>query len=355
MQQQSGNNLDFDEAIQISDKFMHKKGLCGLRNLGNTCFMNSMLQCLSNTRPFLEYVLSNKYKNDLDNSKLESTLVDNWNVVVRSLWYKNAVHAPNKFLSSLQQLAVFKDRGEFTGFQQNDSQEFLQFFLEMFHNAICKEVSMEITGQARNDFDKLAIEAYKNFRNFFKSDYSEIVKIFYGQFFSRVKTVTPSKEEISNTFEPFNMLSLELHKEKNNEYNLMDCLENFTKVEKLDISNKDNQKFKEIKFWSLPEILIIYFKRWNSNSLRKINDLVRFPLDDLDLSKYVLGYDRKTYKYDLYAVSNHGGGTGGGHYWAYARNADNNWYKYNDHTVSTLSVDKVVSPEAYCLFYRRKS
>ena len=101
----------------------------------------------------------------------------------------------------------------------------------------------------------------------------------------------------------------------------------------------------------MPEILII-FKRWNSNSLLKINDLVQFPLDDLDLFEHVLGYDRKTYKYDLYAVSNHGGGTGGGHYWAYARNADNNCI--NIMIIQFPYGDKVVSP-AYCLFYRRKS
>ena len=53
------------------------------------------------------------------------------------------------------------------------------------------------------------------------------------------------------------------------------------------------------------------------------------------MSKYICGYNKSTYKYDLYAVSNHGGGLGGGHYWAYCKNNDGNWYKFNDAVVST--------------------
>ena len=87
----------------------------------------------------------------------------------------------------------------------------------------------------------------------------------------------------------------------------------------------------------------------------KIDRLIDFPLDNLDMSKYVLGYNKNKYKYELYGVSNHMGGTNGGHYIAYIRNHDNNWYKFNDNIVSTLHNSKVVSPLAYCLFYRLKT
>ena len=55
------------------------------------------------------------------------------------------------------------------------------------------------------------------------------------------------------------------------------------------------------------------------------------------------------------AEANIFGGSGGGHYWAYCRNNDSKWYKYNDNIVSHLNPDKVVSPEAYCLFYKLKN
>ena len=101
-------------------------------------------------------------------------------------------------------------------------------------------------------------------------------------------------------------------------------------------------------------MLVIYFKRWDFRG-RKINTHVEFPIEELDMSKYVMGYNKDSYKYELYSISNHGGGSGGGHYWAYAKNDDGNWYKYNDNVVSTLNSSKIVSSEAYCLFYRLKN
>ena len=78
-------------------------------------------------------------------------------------------------------------------------------------------------------------------------------------------------------------------------------------------------------------------------------------LKNLDLSKYVIGYDKYSYKYDLYGICNHSGGTEGGHYYAYVKNANGKWYEFNDANVQEFTnLDKLKSPYAYCFFYRKQ-
>lgn len=348
---QTENN--FTKAIILTDEFLYKKGLCGIQNLGNTCFMNSIIQCLNNTIPLLKYFMENKFRNDLNLEKEDRILALEWNKVSRKLWEKNSVVSPIDFLKSVHFLARSKGYNEFTGFGQNDSQEFLQFMLETLHNSFAREVIMKISGEPKNQFDKLAIDALKNWMNYFNNDYSIIVDIFYGQFYTILHTIKDGKEEVSKIYEPFNTLSLEIPTNIETEINIYDCLNNFTSCEELD-SDSEVKRYKKNNFWKLPKILIIFFKRFN-NMGNKIDRLIDYPLDNLDMSKYVLGYNKNKYKYELYGVSNHMGGTNGGHYIAYIRNQDNNWYKFNDNTVTTLHNSKVVSPLAYCLFYRLKT
>jgi ubiquitin C-terminal hydrolase len=80
--------------------------------------------------------------------------------------------------------------------------------------------------------------------------------------------------------------------------------------------------------------------------------LITFPLDNLDLSKYVIGYKKDSYVYELYGVCNHSGGVRGGHYTSYVKNANGKWYHFNDTSVSEIGVESIISPKAYCLFYR---
>ena len=82
--------------------------------------------------------------------------------------------------------------------------------------------------------------------------------------------------------------------------------------------------------------------------------MVDFPLENLDLSKYVIGYKKNSYIYELYGVCNHSGGVLGGHYTAYIKNANGKWYEFNDTNVNEIKEENVISPQTYCLFYRKK-
>ena len=80
--------------------------------------------------------------------------------------------------------------------------------------------------------------------------------------------------------------------------------------------------------------------------------MVSFPVNDLDLQKYCIGYDKDNSKYELYGICNHSGMLTGGHYYAFCKNNDK-WYKFNDSDVSEISESQVVTSSAYCLFYRK--
>jgi len=339
--------MEISDISEITDEFLYKKGFCGLQNLGNTCFMNSILQCLNNTQPLLKYLFSENFTENISSNK-SGALTLALKEVMKNLWYKNAVYSPVKFLRTLQMLSLEKNRFEFSGLGQNDSQEFLQFILEILQESLSKEIYIEIEGEPEDEYDEFAIKAYNSYKKFFEKDYSEIIEIFYGQYFTQIETATKDKYEKSYSFEPFNMLSIEI---PTNSKNLYECLDNFSSIETV-IEDDTRKIIKKVLFWTLPNVLIIFLKRYNNN-LEKIDKFLDFPIDNLDMSKYVKGYNRESYKYSLYGISNHGGGLGGGHYWSYIKNIDGEWYKFNDNLVSTISLEKVVSENAYCLFYKK--
>ncbi|KAF1927490.1 UCH-domain-containing protein [Didymella exigua CBS 183.55] len=116
---------------------------------------------------------------------------------------------------------------------------------------------------------------------------------------------------------------------------------------------------KTLDIWTVPDILIIHLKRFSGfRSFRdKIDDKVDFPVQGLDLSGKVGFPEDKSLVYDLFAVDNHFGGLGGGHYTATAQNFfDKQWYNYNDSSVHRCSGgEEAVTKAAYLLFYRRRS
>ena len=339
---------------EVERQIFYKKGLCGLSNLGNTCFMNSIIQCLNSNRDFAKIFLTDSYIDELNEDKIEHNLVEQWALLCKGLYSKNCVLTPSSFHRCVQILSVQRGMGTFSGFGQNDSQEFLQFFLEIMHNGISKEVIMNINGTPENDLDRMAIKALTYWKEFFKNDYSKIIEMFYGQLISKIETDEDTAFK-SESYDPFSNLSLEIPNSER--CSIYDCLDNFTKKEDLDEFKQDaddNKKYtKRFNLWKTPDCLVIFFKRF-TNSGKKKDTLIEFPLEGLNLGKYSIGYDKDTCIFDLYAVSNHSGGTSGGHYWAYTKNYDGLWYKFDDKYVSLKNPDEIITPYSYCLFYKKR-
>lgn len=332
------------------------KGLSGLTNLGNTCFLNSTMQVLSHTYELNKF-LDMKTYNKLLNKKYDSVLLLEWDALRELLWKENCIVSPVKFVSVVQKLAKIKGQELFTGFNQNDLPEFLIFVIDCFHNALAREVNMTIQGNAKDDTDNIAVKCFERIKQMYEKDYSEIWNMFYGIHVSQLENAA-TNEVVSITPEPYFIINLPIP-ENNKEPSLIDCFDLYVAGELLDGVNneKTGQQYtakKKLMFWSFPNILVIDIKRFNSNN-RKNQVFVDFPLENLDLSKYVIGYNNESYVYDLYAVCNHSGSSLGGHYTSFVKNANGKWYHYNDTSVSEVSLtQQIKSPKAYCFFYRKR-
>jgi ubiquitin C-terminal hydrolase len=336
------------------------KGLSGLTNLGNTCFLNSTMQVISHTYELNQFLNMKTYRKKLNN-KYDSALLLEWDELRELLWKENCIVSPFKFVKTVKKLAHLKGQSMFTGYDQNDLPEFLIFVIDCFHNALSREVNMTIEGKVQDEKDKIAVKCFERIKQMYENDYSEIWKIFYGIHVSQLSIQSTGKK-ISMVPEPFFIINLPIPT-NNKSPSLIDCFDLYVDYEILDGENcvkieETNEKVpakKNIMFWSFPDILVIDIKRFNSNN-RKNQIMVDFPLENLNLSKYVIGYDRDSYIYDLYGVCNHSGSVFGGHYTSFVKNANGKWYHYNDTSVSEVGMpQQIKTPKAYCFFYRKRT
>lgn len=336
------------------------KGLTGLRNLGNTCFMNSVLQCVSNTEYFTLYILSNRFYEDRNIKKREIRLLREYSKLINAMWESNCVVDPTTFKHEFGQ---FKDC--YLGYNQQDANELFMRLMELLHNACSFQASIEPVGKANTEIDKLQIESIKEFAFHFKKSYSYVVDCFAGQFFGI--TVCSKCRYTSKKFDPFFNITLEIPTgEGMGSVDLHSCFKHHCKMEILkgddkwycegECKSKQNA-YRRITIWKTPVCLVLCLKRFAfTMGARKINTLVDFPLDGLDLFEYVkAGNDATKSVYDLYGVVNHTGDAMGGHYFSYCKNRNGKWYNFNDTGVSEIDKSTIVTPMAYMLFYEKRN
>ncbi|XP_062404817.1 ubiquitin carboxyl-terminal hydrolase 8 [Sardina pilchardus] len=331
--------------------------LTGLRNLGNTCYMNSILQCLCNTPVMADYFNKNRYQEDINRANIlghKGEVAEEFGVIMKALWsgqYKCIT--PRDF-----KVTIGKINEQFSGYEQQDSQELLLFLMDGLHEDLNRADNRKRYKEEANDHldDVKAAELAWGKHKLLNS--SIIVSLFQGQFKSTVQCLTCHRK--SRTFEAFMYLSLPLA--SSNKCSLQECLKLFSKEERLTDANKvfcrhckaHRDSTKKLEIWKVPPILLVHLKRFSYEGRwkQKLQTTVDFPLENLDLAQYVIGPKPSLKGYNLFGVSNHYGGLDGGHYTAYCRNnPKQRWFKFDDHEVSEISTSTIRSSAGYILFY----
>ncbi|XP_056604877.1 ubiquitin carboxyl-terminal hydrolase 15-like isoform X2 [Triplophysa dalaica] len=200
-------------SYEYSDQSGHgeRAGLCGLSNLGNTCFMNSAVQCLSSIPPLTDFFLKERYLDELNEENplgMKGEIAKAYAELIKQLWSgKYSYVTPRPFKTQVGRFAP-----QFSGYQQQDSHELLAFLLDGLHedlNRIRKKPYIQVNDADGRPDKVVAEEAWQNHM---KRNDSIIVDIFHGLFKSTL--VCPECSKISVTFDPFCYLTLPLPTKK---------------------------------------------------------------------------------------------------------------------------------------------
>uniref|UniRef100_A0A336K4T9 ubiquitinyl hydrolase 1 n=1 Tax=Culicoides sonorensis TaxID=179676 RepID=A0A336K4T9_CULSO len=329
------------------------EGLCGLWNIGNTCFMNSVLQCLSNTKELTKGI---KALVPVRSSGKDQRIFTEFQRLIKELWSPgNRSVNPSEF-----KMAFSSKHRMYSGSAQQDSQEFLRFFLDSVHGALNTATKAEPITLDDNMSDSRKAELMWNWYS--KTENSVIKDLFVGQLKSTLKCTECGNT--STTFDPFWDLSLPLP--SNTRCKLSDCLDLFIKEEILDgdempTCSKCKTRRKSTKNFTIqryPKILVIHLKRFSETRWSKLTTLVEFPTSEggLNLAPFASSSNTETNNglYSLYATSNHMGSTAGGHYVAFCKHpTTKKWHEFNDNSVTDTPESSLVSSSAYLLFYER--
>ncbi|CAG2053944.1 unnamed protein product [Timema podura] len=299
--------------------------------------MNSVIQCLSNTKPLLEYLLSEKHLSDINTSvsSMKGALIKAFSQVIQELWKveHDGVVNTTALKSQIQRFAP-----RFMGYNQQDAQEFLRYLLEGLHEDVnripCKpKPILTDVDEMLSDHQK-AVESWKRY---LRMDDSKIVDLFVGQLKSTLRC--SSCGHCSITFDPFWDLSLPIPS-RTGQLRLQQCLDHFTKEEVLDGDEKPTcskcqvrrKCIKSFTIQKFPKILVLHIKRFSplERFRGKLSVIVDFPLSGLDLNAYASNKGSSCC-YNLYGVANHSGTTYSGHYTASCKHPyTGDWHEYND-------------------------
>ncbi|RUP49384.1 hypothetical protein BC936DRAFT_142635 [Jimgerdemannia flammicorona] len=309
----------------------------GLVNLSNTCFLNSVMQCLAYTPPLANFLLSGEHGESCKSTD-NCMLCELEKHVMRTFsGEKGSAFCPRNIIGRLKQIARHMRYG-----RQEDSHEFMRHLLDAVANS--------------------ALAGYDSKMDHRIKETTVIHQIFGGYLQSQIKCMQCQRE--SNTFDPMLDVSLDVK----NVSTVDQAFKGFTKPELLTKANRYRcegkcqglvDARKQLTIYHAPLVLTVHLKRFmfgGGMGGGKINKHIEFR-ETLDLREYVSHNQKSSVDlYRLYAVLVHAGGScNSGHYYCFVKSTNGAWYNMNDSSVTRVSMTTVLQQRAYMLFYAQES
>ncbi|EGR29222.1 ubiquitin carboxyl-terminal hydrolase family protein, putative [Ichthyophthirius multifiliis] len=346
------------------------KGKCGLINIGNTSFINSILQIFSNI-PIFRKVFKKIYKvysnlnTDAVPSSLNKKVTYYFSKLVDQIW-----QGQHRALKPLELVQVFYQiEKRFKGYGFKDPYDFFKQFVNILHDDF-KYISSKAYDMKRNTpVCKSFLEEWdiiNNIKNY--TDYSIISSSFKGKLCARVKCTQCN--QIYWCEEDFMGISLDIP-QKGFLYKKVQNPQ-IHKYLFLFLKNKQTISFyceqckdqviieKTYTFLTLPNILCIHLQRFKEKAFQKNKTVIEFPINQLEFSHFIKvyifnSYDQKLTQFELLGLIEHEQSQGGDHYSTIVRNNKNGlFYKYMDDNVKVIDQNLVQECEPYILFYKLK-
>jgi len=343
--------------------FNKKKGQIGLANLGNTCYLNAVLQCLRHVSDLTLFFRNHSDQWIHDGDAKDATLCKAYKELVQGLWSGTPEGSKPIFLRPAGFVHHFRNSLRGTAVEHmiaplpHDSHEALVFLLDQLHEGMKRELKVQILAPASSPVYG-ALTAWKDQ---VAPQYSPIIDYFFG--LMEVRVTCSGCKNISKRYELFNMLKVGFPDFKS--ATLQECIEDDFKVETIDEYSCDHctpiRKPATIarRIWRLPHNLIVVVRRFNMNGT-KCHAHLKAELNQ-KFSEWFSPESpesSKTATYGIESIVDHHGSANGGHYTAQVKSPLTGlWNNYDDENVYQImdGSKPILGQNSYVLFYRRKS